>query len=70
MLLGLVVLATVAGGLLASCGPQATCLAQPVCNSGEQESQAACGASEPSCRTVSLCGQTISCRPGAADAGP
>lgn len=70
MLLGLVVLATLAGGLLASCGPQSTCLAAPVCNSGEQESQTACGANETSCRTVSICGQTIYCRPGAGDAGP
>lgn len=70
MLLGLVVLATLAGGLLASCGPQATCLAVPVCNTGEQESQAACGANETACRKVEICGQTIYCRPGTADAGP
>ncbi len=70
MLLGLAVAATIVGTLLAGCGPEANCLALPVCEQGEVESQTACASGETTCRTVAICGQAIFCRPGAADAGP
>lgn len=55
--------------VLAGCGQQ-QCLAVPVCESNEAQSNTACGSGETSCRKVEICGSTIYCRPGTADAGP
>lgn len=70
MLLGLVVAATLTGTLISSCGQPVTCLAVPSCGANEQSSQAPCGAAGGGCRAVTLCEQTIYCRPAAGDAGP